>query len=107
LGVLIVNLGKNNRMPDTIKLSQVLDEFDEKLLPNGKQKTFSIKFEKKDGELVYFNRAIATGLATINLKEHEMKGVLAVNKDLDKIDHPYPVKIWNIYEFNGHQVILK
>ena len=90
-----------------IKLSEVLAELDEKILSDGKQKTFKIKFEKKDGQIVYFNRAVSTGLFGINLKEHQMRGILPVNKELDKIDHPYPVKIWNIYEFNGHQVILK
>ena len=93
-------------MSKAISISEVLGELDEKTLPDGSKKVFSIKFVQKDGEVRYFNRAISSGL-NLNLKKHAMRGILPVNKQLKPIDHPYPVKIWSIIEFNNNEVELK
>lgn len=90
----------------SIPLSVVLREMDEKTRPNGNPKTFSIKFVKKNGELVYYHRAISTGLK-MNLKENAMRGVRLVDRDFNGIDHHTPVYIWAIVEFNGMRVVLK
>ena len=89
-----------------VKLSTVLKELDEKLLPDGSQKTFSIKFIKKSGELVYYRRCVCCGL-NMNLKANAMRGVRLVDKNFDPLDHHTAVYIWNIIEFNGNPVILK
>lgn len=89
-----------------IKLSTVLSELDEKILPGGNQKTFSIKFVKKNGELVYYRRCVSCGL-NMNLKYNSMRGVRLVDRNYDPIDHHTPVYIWSILEFNNHEVILK
>jgi len=52
---------------EAIKLSTVLSQLDEKLNPDGNPNTFSIKFVKKNGELVFYNRCTSTGL-NLNLK---------------------------------------
>ena len=91
---------------EAIKLSTVLSELDEKVLPDGTQKTFSIKFVKKDGELVYYPRCVSTGL-NMNLKANAMRGVRLVDRNFDPMDHHTPVYIWSILEFNGNPVILK
>ena len=92
---------------ELIKLHLVLSELDESILPNGKKKTFSIAFISKDGERIYMNRSVKTGL-NMNLKKNAMRGVLAVNMDGDIMAnaHPTPVWIWGIVEFNGRRVII-
>ena len=89
-----------------IPLSVVLRELDVKLRPDGNPKTFSIKFVKKNGELVYYHRAISTGL-NMNMKKNAMRGVRLVDRQFNGIDHITPVYIWAIVEFNGMRVILK
>lgn len=73
--------------------------------PDGKQRTFSIRFEKKSGELVFLPRAVATGLK-MDMTKNRMRGVVPVDKDLNRTGHIYPVNIDNIYEFDGHPVVL-
>lgn len=92
-------------MPD-VKLSTVLRDLDEKILPDGTQKTFSIKFVKKNGEIVYYPRCVSVGL-NLNLKTNAVRGVRLVDRNFDPLDHHTPVYIWSILEFNGHSVILK
>jgi hypothetical protein len=94
-------------MPDTIMLSTVLSELDEKLGADGKPKVFSVKFDSKNGQRIYLHRAISVGLGNINLKEKAMRGMLPVDKNYDKTGHHYPVSIWHIVEFNGKKVVLK
>lgn len=91
---------------DTIKLSVVLADLDSKLTPTGKPITFSIKFIKKNGELVFIRKAIKVGLAKMNLFENAFRGVVAVDDQNDWIGHPTPVKIWNIVEYNGFKVSI-
>ncbi|MEN8225497.1 MAG: hypothetical protein ABFS05_09080 [Bacteroidota bacterium] len=91
---------------EAIKLSTVLSELDEKVLPDGTQKTFSIKFIKKNGELVYYPRCVSTGLK-MNLKANAMRGVRLVDRNFDPMDHHTLVYIWSILEFNGNPVILR
>ncbi len=91
---------------EAIKLSTVLSELDEKVLPDGSQKTFSIKFIKKNGEIVYYPRCVSCGL-NMNLKSNAMRGVRLVDRNMDPLDHHTPVYIWSILEFNSNPVILK
>jgi hypothetical protein len=90
---------------ETIKRAQALREMEIKESPDGKQLTFSIKFEKKDGSLIFIPKAIPTGLK-MNMKLNRMRGVMAVDDRFDKVGHVYPVHIDNIYELNGKQVTL-
>jgi hypothetical protein len=89
----------------TIKRAQVLREMEIKETPAGKQVTFSILFEKKNGELVFLPKAVATGLR-FNMKTNRYRGVVSVDKDGNKLSHIYPVHIDNIHEFNKIRVKL-
>ena len=89
----------------SLRLSQVLAELDMAVKPDGRPYTFSIRFVKRNGESVYVFRAIKSGLK-MNMKEHAMRGVRPVDKDLTTIGHVYPVWIWAITEYNGHKVKL-
>lgn len=89
----------------SIRLSQVLAELDMAVRPDGDANTFSIRFVKRNGESVFVFRAVKSGL-NMNLKQHAMRGVRAVDKNLKTIGHIYPVWIWAITEFNGKKVIL-
>ncbi|NQU85329.1 MAG: hypothetical protein HQ541_06170 [Mariniphaga sp.] len=92
-------------MANTIRRNLALKEYDIKEDPNGKQIIFSIRFVKKDGEIVFLPRAVACGLP-FNLKENRMRGVVAVDEELNKIGHPYPVSIDGIIQWNNQKVIL-
>lgn len=83
----------------------MLREFDIKETPQGKQSVFSIKFVKKNGELVFIPLAVACGLK-MNLKENHMRGVIPVDTRGDSAGHPTPVNIDSIVEWNGKKVQL-
>lgn len=93
-------------MATTIKRNLVLKELDIKEDPNtGKQIIFSIQFDKKDGERVYFPRAVSCGL-NMNLKENRARGILPVDQNGNAISHPTPVGIDRIIKFNDLIVIF-
>jgi len=83
----------------------VLKEYDIKETPDGKQVTFSIKFVKTNGEIVFMPRAVACGLK-MNMSVNRMRGVLPIDDLGNSTGHPTPVRIDNIVEFNGRRVRL-
>ncbi len=91
--------------PDAVKLNYVLNDLDISSNPDGSQRSFSIRFIKSNGESVYLNRAVKTGL-NFNLKENAMRGVRPVDSELKPIGHIYAVKIWHIVEYNNLTVVL-
>jgi hypothetical protein len=92
-------------MADSIRRNYALREYDIKETPQGRQKIFSIKFLKKNGELVFLAKAVASGLS-MNMKDNRMRGVVAIDDKGDKIGHIYPVNIDLILEWNGKQIVL-
>lgn len=92
-------------MAEKIRRNIALREYDIKETPQGRQVIFSIKFIKKDGEIVFLPRAVASGL-NMNMKDNRMRGVVAVDDRGDKIGHIYPVSIDLIVEWNGKEIIL-
>lgn len=92
-------------MADSIRRNYALREYDIKETPQGRQQVFSIKFLKKNGELIFLPRAVASGLS-MNMKDNRMRGVVAIDNRGDKIGHVYPVNIDLIIEWNGKQIVL-
>lgn len=92
-------------MSESIRRNVALREYDIKETPSGRQVCFSIKFFKKNGEVVFLPRAVASGLP-YSLKDNRLRGVVAVDSKGDKIGHVYPVNIDLITEWNGKQIIL-
>jgi hypothetical protein len=92
-------------MGNSIRRNYALREYDIKETPSGRQMVFSIKFLKKNGELIFLPKAVACGLP-FSMKENRMRGVVAVDDSGDKIGHPYPVNIDLILEWNGKQIDL-
>jgi len=88
---------------ETIRRNLVLKELEIKETPEGKQIVFSIKFVKKDGELIFIPRAVATGLK-MNMKENRMRGVLPVDENGDSCGHVTPFHIDSLIEYNGIKV---
>ena len=89
-----------------IKRNLVLKELDIKENPiSGEQNVFSILFDKKDGERVYLPRAVSCGL-NMNLKANRMRGVIAIDKNGNRISHPTPVGIDRIIKFNNLTVVF-
>lgn len=86
-------------------ISEVLRQLDNKVDAKGKQTVFSIGFHLKDGEYVYFNRAVAVGVNG-NMSNNAVRGVLPIDQDGNESGHRYPVSIWAILEFNGQKVYL-
>lgn len=83
----------------------MLREYDIKETPEGKQTSFSIKFIKTNGEIVFMPRAVACGL-TANMSKNRLRGVVSIDLKGDKIGHPTPVSIDAIMEWNGLEVIM-
>ena len=92
-------------LPQYIPRSLALKEFELKETPEGKQVTFSIKFVKKNGELVFFPRAVAAGLR-FNMSDSRMRGILPVDADNNASGHVTPVHIDGIVEWNGKKIHL-
>jgi len=63
---------------NSIKLNRVLAELDMSIDTDGIQKTFSIRFIKRNGESIFLFRAVKCGL-NMNLKKNAMRGVVPVN----------------------------
>ncbi len=89
--------------PITIRRNLALKQYEVKETPNGKQTIFSVKFVKKDGELVFMPRAVAAGLK-MNMKENRMRGVLPVDANGNACGHVTPVHIDGLIEWNGMAV---
>jgi hypothetical protein len=90
---------------NTIRRNLALKEYEINEAPNGKQVTFSIKFVKKNGELVYIPRAVAAGLL-FNGKNNRMRGVMPVDSENNASGHVTPVHIDGIIEWNGKKIKL-
>jgi hypothetical protein len=89
----------------TIRRNLALKEYEIKESPDGKQTIFSIRFVKKNGEIVFIPRAVAAGLL-FNGKENRMRGVLPVDGDNNASGHVTPVHIDGIIEWNGKKIRL-
>lgn len=87
----------------TIRRNLALKEYEIKETSDGRQVSFSIKFVKKNGELVFIPRAVATGLK-MNMKDNRMRGIVPVDNSNDAIGHITPVHIDGIVEWNGKKV---
>ena len=90
-------------MEQYIPRNLALKEFELKETPDGKQVTFSIKFVKKNGELIFVPRAVAAGLR-FNISDNRMRGILAVDADNNASGHVTPVHIDGIVEWNGKKI---
>jgi len=90
---------------ETIRRNLAIKEYEIKETPESKQFTFSIKFVKKNGELVFIPHAIAAGLP-FNGKDNRMRGILPVDNDYNASGHVTPVHIDGIIEWNGKKVRL-
>jgi hypothetical protein len=67
--------------------------------------SFSIEFVKSDGELVFLPLA-QKGKVAGNWKKNRMVGVQPINVNMQRLGHPYPVKIDRIISFNGKPIFL-
>lgn len=92
-------------MAEQIRRNLALKEYDIKENLKGKATVFSLKFVKKNGELVFFPKAVAVGLSQ-NMKTNRLRGFLPVDENNDKIGHPTPVNIDALMEWNGKKVKL-
>jgi len=88
---------------ETIRRNLVLKELEIKETPEGKQIVFSLKFVKKDGELVFMPHAVAAGLK-MNMKKNRMRGVLPVDSQGNACGHVTPVHIDSLIEWNCKKV---
>lgn len=92
-------------MAEKIRRNLMLREYDIKEKPDGSPVVCSLKFVKKNGELVFMPRAVACGLSQ-NMKKNRLRGFLPVDANNHKIGHPTPVNINAIMEWNGKKVIF-
>lgn len=90
---------------ETIRRNLALQEYEVNETPDGKQATFSIKFVKKNGELVFIPKAVAAGLR-MDMKSNRMRGILPVDQQNKATGHVTPVHIDGIIEWNTKKVKL-
>jgi len=88
---------------ESIRRNLVLKELEAKETPEGKQIVFSVKFIKKDGELVFIPRAVSSGLK-MNMKATRMRGILPIDSQGNACGHVTPVHIDSLIEYNGIKV---
>lgn len=86
--------------PIIIRRNLVLKQIDASEDPFGRKLTFSLKFVKKDGELVYMPKAQSCGLK-FSMKNNHMRGIQPVDDQGNPAGHPTPVHIDGLIEFNG------
>ena len=89
--------------PVTIRRNLVLKQIDAAEDPLGRKITFSLKFVKKDGELVYMPKAQSCGLK-FSMKNNYMRGIQPVDSEGNPAGHPTPVHIDSLIEFNGLKI---
>jgi len=89
----------------SVRRNLALKDYEIKETPDGKQSTFSIRFVKKNGELVFIPRAMASGLP-FNGKDSRMRGVLPIDNENNASGHVTPVHIDGIIEWNGKKIKL-
>ena len=92
-------------MEETIRRNVALRELDIKEDSEGKQICFSIKFLKKNGEVIFLPMAVASGLP-YSLKDNRLRGVVAIDSKGDKIGHVYPVNIDLIVKWNDKTIVM-
>lgn len=96
-------MNKKMEKPAIIRRNQVLKLMDAAEDPLNRKITFSLRFVKKDGELVYMPKAQTCGLK-LNMKDNRMCGIIPVDDKGDPAGHPTPVHIDSFVEFNGLRV---
>lgn len=91
----------------TIYRSQMLNELDIRTRPDGRNRVFSIKFVTAEGKLVFFPQAYACGAGRMNNKLYRVRGIQACDCEgnPERGIHVYPVRIYNIIQYNGHRVV--
>jgi len=82
-------------------LNAVLADWDERKLPDGSDKVFSVAFISKKGKFRFIKRAKKTGLR-MNMKYNDMKAVQPVDENGFEIGHIYPVWIHSILFYSGN-----
>ncbi len=92
-------------MADTIRRNLALREYDIKETPSGQPNAFSIRFIKKNGEMVFVPRALACGLP-FHAAENRMRGIKPVDHKNNQSGHIQAVDIDAISEWNGKRVVL-
>ncbi len=92
-------------MPSTIRRNLALLEYDVKSLPSARKVVFSLKFVKKNGELSFVPRGVASGLP-FHVSGNRMRGVMPVDSSLNQTGHVVAVDIDALVQWNGMKVIL-
>lgn len=89
----------------TIRRNLALKEMDIKESPDGRPVFFSVKFVKKNGELVFVPKATSAGLR-FDMKTNMMRGILPVDSNGHPAGHVTPVHIDGFIEYNGKKIRL-
>jgi len=93
-------------MRKIITVQSAIADFEIEQMPDGKQRTHSLKFWLSDGRERFVPKGIKTGVNNLDMGGNDIKGVLPVDKFLKPVGHPIPFKWYNLFEFNGCEVKL-
>lgn len=89
-----------------MQVQTALADFDENILPDGKQKVVSIKFWLNDGTIKHIPSGIKCGVNNKNMGETDTKGIQPVDKYGKEVGHPIPFKWYKVFEYQGNLLSL-
>ena len=89
----------------TIKRKTMLNELDIRTNPNGSRRIFSIKFVTKAGKLIFVPQAFACGAGKMDNKQFRVRGIQPCDCKGNPESHVYPVRIFNIIQYNSMRVV--
>lgn len=82
-------------------LNAALADWDEKFLPDGRKKTFSVSFVTKHGDFIHIPKACKAGLKA-NMKANDLKAAQPCDENGNPAGHVYPVWIHAILYYSGN-----
>ena len=83
----------------------MLNELDIRTNPNGSRRIFSIKFVTKAGKLIFVPQAFACGAGKMDNKQFRVRGIQPCDCKGNPESHVYPVRIFNIIQYNSMRVV--
>ena len=89
-----------------MKLQTALADFDEDILPDGKQKVVSVKIWLNDGSVKIIPKGVKCGVNNNDMGGSDTKGIQPVDKTGKAIGHPVPFKWYKMLEYNGKDLTL-
>lgn len=87
-----------------IYASTMLDDLDVRYDRYGRKRMFSMKFVTASGKIHFFPLCFAQGAGRMDNKQYRLRGIQPCDCKGNPEFHPFPVKIFNILEYNNQKI---